>query len=73
MGGILIDEIEPIGGSECDHIDLPSRIVEEQNLARANQLQAAQLKHQMNDVRERSDHKEPLFRNHKRESSCKWC
>jgi hypothetical protein len=26
------------------------RIVEEQNLARANQLQAAQLKHQMNDL-----------------------
>lgn len=25
MGGILIDEIEPIGGSECDHIDLPSK------------------------------------------------
>lgn len=25
MGGILIDEIEPIGRSECDHIDLPSK------------------------------------------------
>lgn len=25
MGGILIDEIEPIGGSECDHIDVPSK------------------------------------------------
>jgi hypothetical protein len=25
MGGILIDEIEPIGGSECDQIDLPSK------------------------------------------------
>jgi predicted transcriptional regulator len=26
------------------------RVFEEQNLARANQLQAAQLKHQMNDL-----------------------